>query len=210
MATNYYQALNVSPNATAEEIRKAYRKLALLYHPDVAGDDLNTSQQFQQIKTAYDVLSNSKARQAYHYKYFYTTYKDQPIISAHYIAFKAEDLAKFTAVLDPYRLDYEKLFNQIYQLINARNLCVLSQSKDASLIKSVIVNLIKCAQLLPFDKVLLTHERLILLADKTQELVSLINKKTIVQKRLHYWNKYKFLLAVIITLALCITIFFLV
>ena len=210
MATNYYQVLNVSPNATADEIKKAYRKLALQYHPDVAKDDLDASARFQQIKTAYDVLSNSKTRQAYHYKHFYTDYKTQPDVTANSIALKAEDLAKFTAVLDPYRLDFEGLFDQIYQLINSLNLTLLSQSKDESLKKSVTINLMKCAQLLPFDKILIIHQTLILLADKDSELIGLINKRTVLQKRLHYWDKYKFLLAVVIAVLLCVTIFFLV
>ena len=68
----------------------------------------------------------------------------------------------------------------------------------------------KCAQLLPFDKLLAIHQTLILLADKNQELVALINKKTALQKKLHYWEQYKFLLAVAIAVVLCVTIFFLV
>ncbi len=210
MATDYYQTLNVSPNATAEEIKKAYRKLALQNHPDVAGDGMDTVGQFQQIKTAYDVLGNIKSRQTHHYKHFYTNYKTQPIVTANGLAIKAEDLALFTAALDPYRLDHEGLFIQIFHLINTHNLRILLQSNDGILIRSVIINLLKCAQLLPFDRLLSIHQTLLLLADKNQELVALINKKTALQKKLHYWEQYKFLLAMVIALALCVTIFFLV
>lgn len=207
---NYYQVLNVGSNATVEEIKKAYRKLALQYHPDVSGDDLAASAKFQLVKTAYDVLSNSKARQAYHYKHFYTNYKSPPIISANGIAMKAEELAKFAAVLDPYRLDYEGLFNQIYQLINANNLEMLLQSKDKPLIKSVILNLTNCAQLLPFDKLFTVHQTLLSLADKDVEMIDYTNKKSVLKRRLHYWDEYKFLLALAITLVLCVVFFFLV
>lgn len=60
----HYETLGISPKATAEEIRKAYRNLALKYHPDRnPGDDI-APEKFKSVQSAYDVLSdlNSKAR----------------------------------------------------------------------------------------------------------------------------------------------------
>ena len=210
IAPDYYQTLNVSPNATADEIKKAYRKLALKYHPDVAGEDVGTADKFRNIKAAYDVLSNNKTRQAYHYKHFYTDVKEQPIVTAKSIAEKAADLAKFTSALDPYRLDHEGLCDQIVQLLNIHNLNVLFQSKEAELIKSIILNTLNCTQLLPYEMVLSIHETLIKLADKNESLIKTIHQETLLQKRLHYWDKYKFSLAIFIALLLCFIFFLLV
>ena len=64
--TDYYQILGVSRNATAEEIKKAYRKLALKYHPDKAkGDKKQAEEKFKQISEAYAVLSDAAKRQQY-------------------------------------------------------------------------------------------------------------------------------------------------
>jgi hypothetical protein len=210
VVTDYYQTLNVLPNATADEIKKAYRKLALIYHPDVAGDDEGALDKFRNIKAAYEVLSNSKTRQAYHYKHFYKDYKAEPIPTPNSIAMKAAELATFTAALDPYRLDYEGLYNQIYLLLSVQNLKILFESKDESLIKTVILHTLLCTPLLPYNKAIIVHETLKTLVDNNKELIAKIERETALQKRLHYWDKYKFIIALGIALALCITIFFLV
>ena len=63
MATkpDYYKTLGVSKNATADEIKKAFRKLARENHPDAGGDE----EKFKQINEAYEVLSDDKKRQLY-------------------------------------------------------------------------------------------------------------------------------------------------
>lgn len=46
---DYYKVLGVAPGATQEEIRKAYRKLAKRYHPDINKDDPQAKERFQEI-----------------------------------------------------------------------------------------------------------------------------------------------------------------
>ena len=58
---DYYSILGVSRNASPEEIKKAYRKLAMQHHPDRGGDH----NKFAQINSAYETLSNSDKRSAY-------------------------------------------------------------------------------------------------------------------------------------------------
>ena len=58
---DYYKTLGVSKNATAEEIKKAYRKMARENHPDAGGDE----EKFKDINEAYEVLSDEKKRQLY-------------------------------------------------------------------------------------------------------------------------------------------------
>eukprot|EP00929_Paragymnodinium_shiwhaense_P078764 TRINITY_DN40853_c0_g1_i1.p1 TRINITY_DN40853_c0_g1~~TRINITY_DN40853_c0_g1_i1.p1 ORF type:complete len:527 (-),score=127.02 TRINITY_DN40853_c0_g1_i1:87-1667(-) len=61
----YYQVLGVQPTASADDIKNSYRKLALKLHPDKNRDDPNATEKFQEIQTAYEVLSDSERRQAY-------------------------------------------------------------------------------------------------------------------------------------------------
>ncbi|MGM0440388.1 MAG: molecular chaperone DnaJ [Chlamydiota bacterium] len=62
---DYYEVLGVSREATPEEIKKAYRKKALKYHPDKNPDDATVADKFKEISEAYEVLSNSDKRQLY-------------------------------------------------------------------------------------------------------------------------------------------------
>ena len=55
---DYYEVLGVAKNAEAAEIKKAYRKLALQYHPDRNPGDKEAEEKFKEAAEAYDVLSN--------------------------------------------------------------------------------------------------------------------------------------------------------
>lgn len=62
---DYYDVLEVSRSATADEIKKAYRKQALKYHPDKNPGDADAEKRFKEISEAYEVLSDDKKRQMY-------------------------------------------------------------------------------------------------------------------------------------------------
>lgn len=62
---DYYEVLGVSKNADAAEIKKAYRKLALQYHPDRNPGDKEAEEKFKEAAEAYDVLSNEEKKRRY-------------------------------------------------------------------------------------------------------------------------------------------------
>lgn len=62
---DYYAALGVPKNADADEIKKAYRKLAREYHPDVNKGNADAEERFKEISEAYDVLADDKRRREY-------------------------------------------------------------------------------------------------------------------------------------------------
>ena len=62
---DYYEVLGVAKEASASEIKKAYRKLALKYHPDQNPDDKEAETRFKEAAEAYDVLADDDKRQRY-------------------------------------------------------------------------------------------------------------------------------------------------
>lgn len=63
--TDYYEILGVARDATPEQVKKAYRRLARELHPDVAGSDPAAEERFKDVSRAYDVLGNPEKRRAY-------------------------------------------------------------------------------------------------------------------------------------------------
>jgi DnaJ-class molecular chaperone len=65
MAKDHYATLGVSKTASPEEIQKAYRKLARKYHPDMNPDDATAKKKFQEVQSAFEVLSDADKRKRY-------------------------------------------------------------------------------------------------------------------------------------------------
>ena len=59
---DYYKILGVAKTASADEIKKAYRKLARKHHPDVNPNDKTAESKFKELQEAYDVLKDEKKR----------------------------------------------------------------------------------------------------------------------------------------------------
>lgn len=64
MAKDYYRTLGLAKTATIEEIKKAYKKLALRYHPD-KNKNAGAEEKFKEIAEAYEVLSDKQKRETY-------------------------------------------------------------------------------------------------------------------------------------------------
>jgi curved DNA-binding protein CbpA len=68
---NHYELLGVPVQATQDQIKSSYRRLALRYHPDKTGGDARYDEQFKRITAAYNVLSDPEKRRQYDHRLFY-------------------------------------------------------------------------------------------------------------------------------------------
>jgi molecular chaperone DnaJ len=62
---DYYEVLGVGKSTSAQDIKKAYRRIAMKYHPDRNSDDANADEKFKEASEAYEILSDAEKRQAY-------------------------------------------------------------------------------------------------------------------------------------------------
>src|SRR5947209_19874976 len=69
---DYYKTLGIGRDASDEDIRKAYRRLARKYHPDLNPGDKAAEDRFKSVQEAYDILSDKKKRQMYDQVGFYS------------------------------------------------------------------------------------------------------------------------------------------
>jgi molecular chaperone DnaJ len=65
MKEDYYETLGLSKSATSAEIKKAYRKMAIKYHPDKNPDNKAAEEKFKKAAEAYEILSNSDKKAKY-------------------------------------------------------------------------------------------------------------------------------------------------
>lgn len=109
---DYYAALGVSRSAKPEEIKKAYRKLARQYHPDVNPNDKAAEEKFKEISEAFDVLSDEKKRGIYD-KFGY--YSDNITPEAAAGAGYGFDFSRFEAS------NFQDIFSDIFSNLRGRS-----------------------------------------------------------------------------------------
>lgn len=204
---DYYRILNISPAASAEEIRKAFRKLALVYHPDKNPNPGSTLERYAEIQEAYQVLGNRKTRAEYQIQW----YAMHPESQRQYMASNTAELlamsrklAKETVLADPFRINRDQLFFSISSLISPHNREILENDDNPPAMHEFVGHILDCAGLLELEMSKEIVELLNPLAGKDKA----INHQTRLfakhAQRSHYWEKYKILAALAVTILLCL------
>jgi molecular chaperone DnaJ len=206
---DHYRSLNVSPKATTEEIKKAFRKLALQYHPD-KNNSQSAIKMFADIQEAYQVLSDRKKRAEYNYKK-YTQSPQRPartvIQAAGDVLFLSDQLKKEILFKDPFRLDRDLLFFQLSDLLSEDTIFILKESATPDIIRSVVANILSCTKFLPYDFAKEIIQKLNPLYTVEPGIKTELTNTLQQIKQQYYWNKYKFLIALMIAGLVCFLIY---
>ncbi len=208
-AKDYYQILTIAPAASPEEIKKAFRKLALKYHPDKNKDGLFTREKFSEIQEAYLVLKDKTKRSAYDYQRY--TQNPQRVYKP--LAETAEEilqssllLHKKISLLDPFRIDLDLLSFEITDLLSQHNLNILQATNDRVINRKIIRHLMESARPLSLHSVV-SIVGLLQKIWSDDVLIEKEIKKFVHQIQfLHYWNKNKMLIALVIAVLFCIAV----
>uniref|UniRef100_UPI002630338B NAD(P)-binding domain-containing protein n=1 Tax=Hydrotalea sp. TaxID=2881279 RepID=UPI002630338B len=201
---DYYQILRVAPNASDGAIRKAYRKLAMQYHPDKTGNSELLNSYFKKINEAYTVLSNPNTRSAFHLKYYAT-----PAPSVN-LANTAAILAECTQLLKKVQQKGDNINEEAVVLmvekhiLNINNIFILQAESDKNTIEKIHQKIIHLITKLNYKNSLQLYT---IVTDRLpfQDMAITIQIQKLLQqkKQQYYWDKYKFFVALVAAISIC-------
>ena len=208
---DYYNILKLEPSATLPEIKKAYRKLALQYHPDKNQNDLYASAQFTEIKEAYEVLTNPAKKEYYLQQRWYNQSlgkrKTQNIITPVTVLLQALELEKYVSKLDVFRMDKAGLQEYILGLISDSTIEQLKKFNEPETNRQIITIILKAILPLPKLYVKKITEQLNKLSEGDEiaknQLTAFIQKNEKKNRR----DRFSIIIIILATTFLCLLIY---
>lgn len=207
IAKDYYRILNVKSSATTAEIKRAYRKLAMLYHPDKNPGDTIAAAIFTDAAEAYKVLGDADARKRYNYERYLIAEEEykRPVETIETLIERIENLNASLKTTDPFRLNKNALLYAIQQLmpddmllLPGTNKILLQQFLQQVSIAAAYLSTHQTKQLIELMQPLYAeHEWL-------QRTFNMLLQQQHKQER---WEKYKVVLAIVVAAILCLIIF---
>jgi curved DNA-binding protein CbpA len=203
--TDYYKLLGVLPNATTEEIKKAYRQLALKYHPDRNPGDKNSEAFFKKVTEAYTILSDPEERENYNYEYKKSQQstgnqnqqqkrsepKQEQQLTPQVILIVFQDIRKKVSGIYKSRINQSALYNSLNELLSTNNLNFLISWGDTKTNKQIIGEVMTCCKALAYPYVEKLSPKLAKLAGSDNETIQKIFAFNKQQKYWSYWTRYK-------------------
>lgn len=207
IAKDYYRILNVKSSATTAEIKRAYRKLAMLYHPDKNPGDAIAAAIFTDAAEAYKVLGDADARKRYNYERYLIAEEEykRPVETLETLIQRIEKINADLKTTDPFRFNKNALLYAIQQLmpddmllLPDTNKILLQQFLQQVSIAAAYLSTHQTKQLIELMQPLYAeHEWL-------QRTFNMLLQQQHKQER---WEKYKVVLAIVVAAILCLIIF---
>jgi molecular chaperone DnaJ len=210
---NYYQLLHVSPQATAQEIKAAYRKLAFKYHPDRNKGNTLTEAVLKEINEAYRVLSNPEKRRFYNASIainnFHPKHKRPTPITSHAILQNAIKLKTYVERSNVLNINQDIVFHKVQSLLSEHHLNILLLENNIQLIHQFIQQLLLCMQPLTSKSIQLLLAPLQKLAAGDENMLEEIQTFYQQKKGDAFWQRYKMVAVLIVALLLCLLMYLL-
>ncbi len=206
---DYYAILGLPRNASQEAIKKAFRKQALVFHPDKHKEGIISQAKYAEIQEAYQVLKDGAKRVAYTTQLNHHS-KEQvrnPLpVTASVLVAEASSLSQKLAVTDPFRIDLDSLNFTLTGLTTEFHIQLL---KDSEPIQSAqfIDAILAAAALLPYHSAKALAPALQKIAagdDRLQKRIALFLRYARWQD---LWNRYKILVAFFIAIIYCFILY---
>ena len=202
MLKDYYQILQIQPHSTLAEIKQAFRRLALIYHPDKNPNDKYAAAQFNEIKEAYEVLTNPVKKENYLQQRWYNQSigkrRTAKTITPVSILKLVLELEQYVSRLDVHRMNKEGLSDYIDELLSTGTIENLKQFNEPEINKQIITSTLSAMQPLSMRFLGKLPERLGTLADDETSLHQIKNFLRN-RKRVFLWERYKVAVIILFT-----------
>lgn len=209
---DYYSILELPPSATGEEVKKAFRRLAQVYHPDKQGNDRYAAAKFAEIKEAYETLSNPTRKDNYLQQRWYEQSMGRKpvdeVINPVTVLKKMLELDRYVAQLDANRAHHQGVYDRICQVISDEHIFTVNSFQEHHINEEIVKTTLKAARGLPTRLLIPLAGRLekIETLDKTIPLK--IAQYLRQQHRAESWERAKVWVILCIVVMICLVIFF--
>lgn len=211
MLKDYYQILQIESHSTLAEIKQAFRRLAMIYHPDKNPNDKYAEVQFNEIKEAYEVLTNPVKKENYLQQRWYNQSigkrRTAEIVTPVSILKLVLELEQYVSRLDVHRMNKEGLSNYIDELLSAGTVEKLKQFNEPEINRQIITSTLSAMRSLTMKFIGKLPERLGTLADDETSLHRIKNFLKN-RKRSFLWERYKLAVIIFFTIFICLLIYF--
>ncbi len=210
MLKDYYQILQIEPHSTLADIKQAFRRLALIYHPDKNPNNRYAEAQFNEIKEAYEVLTNPVKKENYLQQRWYnqsigkrrTTETITPVSILKLVL----ELEQYVSRLDVHRMNKEGLSDYIEELLSTETVKSLKQFNEGEINRQIITSILSAMRPLTMKFIGNVTTRLESLADDETSLRRIKNFLSN-RKKAFLWERYKVAVIIFFTIFICLLIY---
>jgi molecular chaperone DnaJ len=208
---DYYRILDIKPSAGFPEIRKAYRKLAMQYHPDKNPDDAYAAAKFASIREAYEILTHPSKKEKYLQQRWYQQSagkrKTQDIITPVTVLSQLLELDKFVHALDINRMDKQGLAEYLGDILSDETISQLTGFHEPAVSEQIIFVALRAMEPLQSRQVSPIAGRLLKLAvGENAASRERISESLARKKQKEKAEKYRPFILLVIVIVLCLLI----
>lgn len=207
---DYYSILELPVTATLPEIRKAYRRLAMQYHPDKNKDDVYSTARFNEIKEAYEVLTTPQLKENYLQERWLKKaagvwMPDEPITPVQILK-QSLELNKSISLLDVHRMDAAALAQRILQLIPDETIEKIKSFNEPEVNAAILTTLLQSTNILPLRFTIAVTDQLrkLALTDTDEHLK--IDRVLEQKRKREQWERLKVWMVIAAVLLMCLLI----
>lgn len=209
---DYYKILGVKPSAALPEIKKAYRALAIKYHPDKNPDNALGEAQFKEINEAYSVLSNTRKRAAYDDERWLSgmgnNTKYNEAITPAWLLKVCVELNASLAKMDTHRMSQGTLQTYLMMILADAHLGVLLEENDKKINEAIISELIRATEKLELQYLDEVLRGLNTIAGNDTAIRQTIDNYATERYLQDRRDRYFPYIVIAVTLALCVFMYF--
>lgn len=186
MDKNYYQILGLPPTCNDEEIKRAYRKLAMKFHPDKNSNDKYFEERFKELQEAYDVLSDTTKRNEYDLRFASSTEQSNQPKSTHRktrqgttpesLATDVEEASRNLKRAELQQINYSELVKYIDSILNDNLVTHLLNIGDTQSNERIVDSISGLLKFLTENDVKKYMPLLVKLSGANNELIAKIHK----------------------------------